>query len=133
MRYFQAPKNRFSISLLLFVWFFIWGVCPWDNNSASAQTLMTAHAGHGHQKTDDTHHTSKGGEHTCSRSALLSKEEASWGKGPLIPLPHNDSTVSIIVTSRFYHPTHRPLHFLEARIFLKRISNLYQLNQSLRL
>ena len=118
---------------LLLVWFFVWGVCPWDDNSAAAQTLITAHAGHGHQGMDDTHHASKGGEHSCSGSASLSKEEATWVKSPMKPLPQSDSTVSIVVTSSFYPPHHLPLRLLQARAFLKPFENLYQINQSLRL
>ncbi len=133
VRYFLLSKQRFSISALLLLWFFVWGVCPWDNNSAAARTLITAHAGHGHQETDDTHHASKGGEHSCSGSASLSEEESTWRKGTLKPLPQNDSPDSIALPSRFDQLAPLPLRLLRARAFHKHFSNLYQINQSLRL
>ncbi|MDC4204715.1 MAG: hypothetical protein MPW14_16145 [Candidatus Manganitrophus sp.] len=59
--------------LFLVIWFFIWGICPWDN------TLSAAQAGnpgaHGHSEATDPHHASKGTEHSCSGSISYSKSD----------------------------------------------------------
>ncbi|MFQ5597604.1 MAG: hypothetical protein ACE5GK_06080 [Nitrospiria bacterium] len=133
VRYFHFSKQRFSISALLLVWFFVWGVCPWDNASVAAQALGGAHARHGHREMDDTHHASKGGEHSCTMSASLSKEESTGRTDNLKPLPQNDFPLSVAVPYRFEPPDPLPLGRLRAHAFLKPFSSLYQRNQSLRL
>lgn len=61
------------ILFFLVVWFFIWGICPWNNSSPVAQTAEATHADHGHHgDMDDTHHASKGTEHSCSGSISYS-------------------------------------------------------------
>lgn len=56
------------------IWFFIWGICPWNNASEAAQVAEAAHADHGHEEeADHSHHASKGIEHSCSGSISFSK------------------------------------------------------------
>lgn len=64
--------QKYSTVVFLFLWFWVWGVCPWDSSSPVAQPLESAHAQHGHQAADDTHHASKGTEHSCSGSISYS-------------------------------------------------------------
>lgn len=54
--------------LFLVIWFFIWGLCPWDN------TLCAAQAGEGHPGSQ-THHASRGTEHSCAGSISYSKSD----------------------------------------------------------
>ncbi len=60
------PLQKYTIPLFLIVWFWVWGICPW-NNSAAAETVEAAQTGHRHG-VDETHHASKGTEHSCSGS-----------------------------------------------------------------
>lgn len=60
------------VVLLLSVWFFVWGICPWSDSSASAAPYHAAHDRHGHSASD-SHHASKGGEHGCSGSLSYKK------------------------------------------------------------
>ncbi|MBI3802194.1 MAG: hypothetical protein HY282_00325 [Nitrospirae bacterium] len=57
--------------LLLIVWFFIWGICPWSNATPMAQ----AAGEHAHPGADRSHHSSKGAEHSCSGSISYSKSD----------------------------------------------------------
>lgn len=66
--------RKYSSPVFLLLWFWIWGVCPWDSSSEIAQPLESAHAQHGHQAADDTHHASKGTEHSCSGSISYSSK-----------------------------------------------------------
>ena len=65
--------QKYTIPLLLIVWFWVWGICPWNSASAAAQVVEAAHADHGHHGVDDTHHASKGTEHSCSGAISFSK------------------------------------------------------------
>lgn len=60
--------RKYMIPLLLLVWFWIWGICPWNDASLAAQVLEASHTKQGHHGVDDTHHASKGTEHSCSGS-----------------------------------------------------------------
>jgi hypothetical protein len=61
----MAPSvQKYTIPLLLIVWFWVWGICPW-NSSAAADTVEAARSGH-HHGVDETHHASKGTEHSCT-------------------------------------------------------------------
>ncbi|HIE66308.1 MAG: hypothetical protein ABGX83_09420 [Nitrospira sp.] len=128
-----SSKKRLFTFVLLPVWFFVWGICPWDNASVAAQPLVATHAGHGHQEMDDTHHTSKGVEHSCVGAISLSKQQSNWGKDSLQPLPRNESSGSIFVFAQFHQPPHLPLPFSQTLRLPKRFSNLYQIHQSFRL
>ncbi|MCG3113299.1 MAG: hypothetical protein MCM46_15900 [Candidatus Manganitrophus sp. SB1] len=66
--------RKYSTPVFLLLWFWIWGICPWDSSSAVAQPLEAAHAQHGHRSADDTHHASKGTEHSCSGSISYSSK-----------------------------------------------------------
>ena len=65
--------HRLVVSLFVLLWFFVWGVCPWDRSSSAAHAGEATHANHGHHgDMDDTHHASKGTEHSCSGSISYS-------------------------------------------------------------
>lgn len=73
MLHHSIPGNRTTTCLLVLVWFLIWGICPWNGASSVAQAGEATHAEHGHHgDVDDTHHASKGAEHSCSGSISYS-------------------------------------------------------------
>lgn len=61
-----------KVLLLLIIWFWVWGICPWESSSAATPVMQGGHAQHGHQATGETHHASKGGEHSCANPTLYS-------------------------------------------------------------
>lgn len=126
-----SSKRRSSIFILLLVWFFIWGICPWDNASAVAQPLNAAQARHGRQEMDDTHHASKGITHSCTGPVSIFKQESTWGKSSLKSLPENCSSGSIVFLSHLYQSYLLSLPVSQAPEIPKRFSNLYQFNSSL--
>ncbi|MFY9268975.1 MAG: hypothetical protein WAO55_04410 [Candidatus Manganitrophaceae bacterium] len=67
--------SRSKILFLLIVWFWVWGICPWDASSQAAQIGEAAHADHGHQEADDIHHASKGAEHSCAGAGVYNSNE----------------------------------------------------------
>lgn len=70
----HSPSQRYTIPFLLVLWFFIWGICPWSGSPSLAQTDGAAHPEHGHHEMDDTHHASKGTEHSCSGAISYSSK-----------------------------------------------------------
>ncbi len=64
-----------NIIFILIVWFWVWGICPWDASSQAAQIGQAAHAAHGHQEADDIHHASKGAEHSCAGAGVYTSNE----------------------------------------------------------
>lgn len=68
MKTIAAPSQKYSILLFLIVWFWVWGICPWNSSASVAQAMEATHTQHGHQEVDDTHHASKGVAHSCSGS-----------------------------------------------------------------
>ncbi|TAK07622.1 MAG: hypothetical protein EPO39_06195 [Candidatus Manganitrophaceae bacterium] len=66
--------RKYSIPLFLFLWFWVWGICPWSGSPTGAQAAESTHAAHGHHGMDDTHHASKGTEHSCSGSISYSSK-----------------------------------------------------------
>lgn len=71
----ELSYRKASILLVLIVWFWVWGICPWDASSQAAQIGQAAHAAHGHQDADDTHHASKGPEHSCAGAGVYSSNQ----------------------------------------------------------
>ncbi|TAK05768.1 MAG: hypothetical protein EPO39_10595 [Candidatus Manganitrophaceae bacterium] len=67
--------RKATILLTLIVWFWVWGICPWDVSSEAAHAGQTAHMAHGHQEADDTHHASKGSEHSCAGAGVYNSSE----------------------------------------------------------
>lgn len=126
-------RNRFLISVLLLFWFFIWGICPWDNSSEAAQILEMAHTQHGHQAAEDTHHASKGIEHSCSGSISYSQVKLIEGKGFLKPAPLSESIVLVVLPLSLSQPHHLSLPFSQTPQLPKRFSELYQFNPTLRI
>lgn len=108
----KMSSRKTSILLLLTIWFAVWGICPWNNASAVAEGGKAAHAHHGHQgDIDDTHHASKGVEHSCSGSISYSTtfkgerpyEHVAAFQDPLlitepaIPLTQNNSFQKLLI------------------------------------
>lgn len=76
----EMSVRRYSVLVLLTVWFFIWGICPSDNFQPVAQAMETVHTGHGHHhEMDHTHHSSKGTEHSCSGSIVYNSDNSNSG------------------------------------------------------
>lgn len=71
----KRPAFIYFNPVLLIVWFFIWGICPWSPTASVAQAAETAHAAHGHHGMEETHHASKGTEHSCSGSISYTKSD----------------------------------------------------------
>lgn len=69
------PRSKPGILLLLAVWFLVWGICPWSDSLAAAEGPESAHPLHDHHEADDTHHASKGAEHSCSGSISFTKND----------------------------------------------------------
>jgi len=67
--------RKANILLLLIVWFWVWGICPWELPSPGAEAGEATHAAHGHQEGDDTHHASKGMEHSCAGSGFYNSNQ----------------------------------------------------------
>jgi hypothetical protein len=65
--------QKYMIPLLLIVWFWVWGICPWNN--AAAPTVEGPRTEQSHHGVDDTHHASKGTEHSCSGSISFTKTD----------------------------------------------------------
>lgn len=67
--------RKYSTPVFLLLWFWVWGICPWSSSSSAAQAGEATHADHGHHGAmDDTHHASKGTEHSCSGSISYSSK-----------------------------------------------------------
>lgn len=101
------PSQKYTIPVLLIVWFFIWGICPWNSSSAVAQPAEAAHAAHGHHGMDDTHHASKGTEHSCSGAISYSQNNLKTDQALLASSPTQvptltDPTVSSNQNSGFF-------------------------------
>lgn len=64
-----------KIFLLLIVWFWVWGICPWDSSSAATWMMPDGHVQHDHQEAGETHHASKGDEHSCANPTLYSSSQ----------------------------------------------------------
>lgn len=67
--------RKANILLVLVIWFWIWGICPWDVSSEAAHAGQAAHASHGHHEADDTHHASKGIEHSCAGAGAYNSNQ----------------------------------------------------------
>ncbi|MCG3117853.1 MAG: hypothetical protein LLH30_19455 [Candidatus Manganitrophus sp. SA1] len=124
----MAPLSRkCSIPFFLTVWFFIWGICPWSAPSFVAQAAETAHAEQGHHReADETHHASKGTEHSCTGSISYSvklKNDRPPDHGVALPnltFP-DDPSISL-------HPTRGlPKPLLERETLPKLLTEYYQL------
>jgi hypothetical protein len=81
-----------NILLILIVWFWVWGICPWDASGEAAHAGQAAHAAHGHHEADDTHHASKGAEHSCAGAGIYNSNQnllkIGWLQIDAAP-PHN--------------------------------------------
>lgn len=64
-----------KVLFVLIIWFWVWGICPWDSSSAATPVMQGVHAQHGHQAAGETHHASKGGEHSCANPTLYSSSQ----------------------------------------------------------
>lgn len=76
----EMSVRKYSILVLLTVWFFIWGICPSDSSSQITQAMEAAHTSHGHHhEMDHAHHSSKGTEHSCSGSIVYNSDNSNLG------------------------------------------------------
>lgn len=67
--------RKANILLVLVIWFWVWGICPWDVSSEAAHAGQAAHAAHGHHEANDTHHASKGIEHSCAGAGVYNSNQ----------------------------------------------------------
>ncbi len=128
MKYRSVLPNRMTTCFLLLVWFFVWGVCPWSDSSSVAHAGEATHADHGHHgDMDDTHHASKGAEHSCSGSISYSSKLQK----------ERPREQAASVYQYFFSPTDPPIHLnqahgyqkplLERSILPKLLTEYYQL------
>lgn len=105
--------------LLLIVWFFIWGICPWSNAAAHPGEAPTQ----SHHQTDHTHHASKGSEHSCSGSISYSKSDLGSDR-LLNPAGAIEATIAddISLSGR-----HDPSYFFELTSLPRLLTAYYQL------
>lgn len=107
--------------LLLIVWFFIWGLCPWSAPASIVQAPGPAHAEHAGRKSD-THHAAKGTEHSCSGAISYSKSDL--GSDRLLNATGLIETTVLIAN----HPgSNRPPYFFESTFLPKLLTAYYQL------
>ncbi|MFY9271108.1 MAG: hypothetical protein WAO55_15300 [Candidatus Manganitrophaceae bacterium] len=116
-------RHRVSISVFLLTWFFVWGICPWENPSATAQPLRAVHVGHGHREGDDTHHASKGSEHGCTGSISYTKksEDSRYPLHAVAPL------ISLLAVASPPIGFDRHPYFFESTFLPKQLTEYYQL------
>lgn len=115
------------IPLFLLVWFWIWGICPWNDASLPAQVLDGSHAEQGHHGVDDTHHASKGTEHSCSGSISFTQNNLKTDQTLCLSFSKENITPSIdpAMTLSHTHGFLRPL--FERNTLPKLLSEFYQL------
>lgn len=123
----MAPSlQKYAIPLLLIVWFWVWGICPWNNTSAAVQVAEAAHSEHGHHGIDDTHHASKGTEHSCSGSISFSKSNQKTDQ--MLCYSTFTRDLSLLTDSAHPNQIHRYLKPLFERNTLpKLLTEYYQL------
>ena len=119
-------SRKCSIVFFLTVWFFIWGVCPW-NDASVAQVPEAADAEHRHHgEADNTHHASKGAEHSCTGSISYSmklKNDRPLDHG----IPIRDLTFSADPVISLHLPHGLPMPLLERHSLPKLLTEYYQL------
>lgn len=119
-------SRKCSMLLFLTVWFFIWGICPWNNASSVAQAAEAAHAEHGHHgEADDTHHASKGSEHSCTGSISYSMKLIN-DRPPDHSTPIQNLTLSTDSAIPL-HQTHSLPRPLQRHTLPKLLTEYYQL------
>lgn len=122
----MVPFRKYSAPLFLLVWFWVWGICPWNNSSAVAQVVETAHAHHGHQAGDDTHHSSKGTEHSCSGSiSYSSKLQNDRPPEQVVSIQHLSSLTDPAICLSQFHGYRNPL--FQRSALPKLLTEYYQL------
>lgn len=127
-----ACPRKYIVPLLL-LWFLIWGICPWDISSAAAQPLEAAHTRHGHQATEDTHHASKGSEHSCSGAVSFTKNDLQKDKHLLQTVASVDCSVLTDLTRHVPSTGPLPLSFSDTGVLPKLLSDFYQLYSNYRI
>lgn len=125
MKTIAAPSQKYSILLFLIVWFWVWGICPWNSSVSVAQAMEAADAQHGHQEMDNTHHASKGVEHSCSGSIFYGfklRNDRPQDHVSIQPVSLlADPIVPIVEIENFQTP------LLQRRILPKLLTEYYQL------
>lgn len=127
---FRTSKALF----LLIIWFWVWGICPWESSSAMTQVMQDGHAGHGHQETNETHHASKGGEHSCANPTLYSNPYFQKD-GPLSLIDGPSSFTAVLRNPAFSVDSSDclPNAFLPRAFLPKLLTDYYQLYSNYRL
>lgn len=119
-------SRKCSIAFFLTVWFFVWGVCPWGD-APVAQGAEAADAEHRHHGgADETHHASKGTEHSCTGSISYSmKLQSDRPLDHSIPIQDLMSSADPVISLHRPHGLLRPL--CERHALPKLLTEYYQL------
>lgn len=127
MVHLSIRNRKCSVLLFLAVWFLIWGICPWNNASSVGQAAEAAHAEHGHHgEADDTHHASKGSEHSCTGSISYSMKLIN-DRPPDHSTPIQDPTLSADPAVSLHQTRGLPRPLLERHTLPKLLTEYYQL------
>jgi hypothetical protein len=121
----RSPVQKYMIPLLLIVWFWVWGICPWNEASGADQASETAPVGHGHHEVDDTHHASKGTEHSCSGSVSYQNKSQNEQPHEAGIFLQNGSLPDPIIRLIQHHGILKPL--LQRSTLPKLLTEYYQL------
>lgn len=122
-----SSSNRYSIPVLLVVWFWVWGICPWNSPFSPPEASNVSQTDHGHHGIDDTHHASKGTEHSCSGSIPLTESNLKSDRilsdsvSPIGLLLSEDAAIGPIRIDRFQK------HLFERHALPKLLTEYYQL------
>lgn len=108
--------------LFLIIWFFIWGICPWDTSMPVLQAAQEPPVSHHRSGATDTHHASKGTEHSCSGS--ISYTQSDPGSDRLL----NSAGPAIMTAMAADRPVRCNLpYFFEATSLPRLLTAYYQL------
>lgn len=119
--------QKYMIPLLLLVWFWIWGICPWNDASLATRLSESSHTEQSHHGVNDTHHASKGTEHSCSGSISLTQNNLKTDQTICLSFSNGHvplSTDPAIILSRT-HGFLRPI--FERNTLPKLLTEFYQL------
>lgn len=117
----NGATSTYLNPLLLIVWFFIWGICPNTTPRVQAAEALPVHPNH--HEADDTHHASKGAEHSCSGSISYSKSDL--GSDRLWSSAESSETAVFIVDPSSGLP--HPPYFFELTFLPRLLTAYYQL------
>lgn len=124
-----------KVFLLLIIWIWVWGICPWDSSSAATQVMPDGHVQHGHQEAGETHHASKGGEHSCANPTLYSSYQFQRDRLPLHLVDGLSSFTALLWSPAFSVSTsdYPPAPFQPYAFLPKLLTEYYQLYSNYRI